>query len=104
MLCSEVGNFYKFREPIETVKMSGTGVQNRDLGRSHWRGCESWPVTKIWDGDSETNGTNVPEDMRRLDRMCPIDEKREKKEVGTMMLLNSQMLGCQDFQNSVISV
>lgn len=54
-------------------------MQNRDLGRSHWRGCESWPVTKIWDGDSETNGTNVPEDMCRLDRMCPIGEKREKK-------------------------
>lgn len=104
MLCSEAGIFYKYQEPRETVKMSGTGVQNRGLGRSHWWECESQPVTKIWDGDSEIRGTNVLEDMCRPERMCPVGEKRRKKEVGTMMILSSQMLGCQDLQNSVISV
>lgn len=104
MLCSEVGIFYKDREPIETVKMCGVGVQNRGLGRSHWWGCESWPVTRIWDGDGETRGAHVPEVMRRMDTMCPVGEKRRNKEAGTVMILSSQTLDCQDFQNSVISV
>lgn len=78
-LCSQVGMLYKYQEPIKIVKMSGVGVQNGGLGGSHWWGCESWLFTSIWDRDSETRETHVPEDMYRMIRMCPVGEKRTKR-------------------------
>lgn len=44
----------------------------------------------------------MPEDKCKMNRMYPVGKERRTKETGTVMILNSQMLDCQYFQNSVI--